>query len=132
MHQYLKDGMLPAVQDIAVRIQSTAPTFQLWDEPVEEGHLEIMRILNYVDKDGTQAPYLEVPFCAEFVQQMHEEFSHLRYPGLLGLIHPRAWWPTVSTDIKYQAHHCPACQVSQTLQPKLEQETAQHQVRSSI
>ena len=90
MCQYLKDRMLPAVQDIAVKVQSTASIFQLQDKSVKEDCLEIMRVLNHMDEDGTQILYLEVPFCAEFVQWMHEEFSYLEYPGLLELIYLRA------------------------------------------
>ena len=48
----------------------------------------MVKILDHVDEDSTCTPYLAVLFHVEFIQQIHEEFSHLSYLGLLGVIQP--------------------------------------------
>ena len=126
MTDYLNMGKLPEKKNVATTVQSTTPAFHLCDELLQEGQIEIIKVLDHINRDSTHALYLTMLFHTEFIQQIHEEFSHLGYPGLLGVIWPWAWWSIVSTDIKHQVCTCPACQVSQTLQPALEQEVTQH------
>ena len=59
-------------------------------------------------------------FRERFVQRMHDSYGHLGFPGLLGAIGNRAWWPSMRKDIQEVARRCPACQVSQRSQQNLE------------
>ena len=69
-------------------IQSITPTFYLCDKLLQESWAEIIKILDYINEDGTHTLYLAVLFYVEFIQQMHEEFSYLSYPDLLEMIQP--------------------------------------------
>ena len=74
---------------------------------------DVEDVLFHIDKDGTEAPYLQEGLRNLFVKRMHELYGYLGYPGLLGAIGMRAWWLLMCRDIQTALHECPACQVSQ-------------------
>ena len=65
------------------------PGFRLCPPPYEDkaGQSSEQQLV-CVGTDGGVAPFLELPFWHDLVQRLHEEHSHLGYPGLLGVIHP--------------------------------------------
>ena len=130
MLTYLERGELPQDRAHAEVIQSMGPGFRLRPPPYEDeaGQSSEQQLVR-VGTDGGVAPFLELPFRHDLVQRLHEEHGHLGYPGLLGVIRPRAWWPTVGADIRHASRNCPACQVSQTSKPALERHEAHHQVK---
>lgn len=82
--------------------------------------------------DDAEAPFLERPFQCDLVERMHREFGHLGSPGLLGVLHTRAWWSTMEEDVQKFLQKCPNCQVSQGSKKELEREIAQHQVDEEL
>jgi transposase InsO family protein len=141
MQQFLLDGTPPEDQRMDREIRSTAKQFRLRTDEVEpqvgEENTKVKRpkeveyrlIRVYED---TEAPYLEPPFRKDLVRRTHEQFGHLGFPGLLGTLKSRAWWPSMREDIQDAMKACPNCQVSQYSQYSLERERQHHQVQQGI
>jgi hypothetical protein len=145
MIEYLKLHELPADRRLRKAIEETAKDFQFRTESLyiapsrrrgpttvaprqtTTTHDQLLRIT-----DLGEAPYLEIPFRKDFLRRMHDECGHMGYPGLLGAIGTRAWWPTMRSDIEATARECPNCQVSQGLRKGLEREEQFHMVKKGI
>jgi hypothetical protein len=82
--------------------------------------------------DDTTSPYLQPSFRADFVQRMHRDFGHLGFPGLMGVIKYRAWWPTIKKDVQIFLRHCPNCLVASRSNPNLERELPRHLVQQGL
>jgi len=72
--------------------------------------------------DDRLSPYLPVTVRADFLEQMHKEYGHLGYPGLLGVVDGRGWWHSLERDIRSFAKECRECQCSQRSRPNQERE----------
>ena len=48
-------------------IQSIASIFYLYDELLQEGWVEIIKILDYINKDSTHTLYLTMLFYMKFI-----------------------------------------------------------------
>jgi hypothetical protein len=133
MIRYLRDGTPPTEKKLDKSVRSMAKDFRLRERIVMEDdvHRESEEQLVRV-YDDAEAPFLEVPFRKDLVRKMHREFGHLGFPGLMGTIRSRAWWPTMREDIQEMIHSCANCQVSQSSKTSLERERAQHQVEVGI
>ena len=53
--------------------------------------LDIEDILFYINKDGTEAPYLQEGLRNLFIKRIYKLYSYLGYPGLLSTIGTRVW-----------------------------------------
>lgn len=63
---------------------------------------------------------------------MHTKYGHLGFPGLLGVIKPRAWWHTLDQDLRNYSLYCLQCQTVQGQLRGLEREAPQHMVNPSL
>ncbi|KAJ5082230.1 hypothetical protein N7532_011273 [Penicillium argentinense] len=131
--EFLRSGHLPTNKKLSRYVRKFAPHlgYRTVKLPMR-ADADTNRQLVFTHADGVVAPYLEMPLREDFVRRMHEEFGHLGYPGLQGVTRPRAWWPTIRTDIQETVKRCPNCQVAQGLNESLERETAQHLVKEGI
>ena len=50
--------------------------------------------------------YVLYAFRADFIEQMHSEYSHLRYPELLEVINGHDWWHTLKKNLKSYVKVC--------------------------
>jgi transposase InsO family protein len=96
---------------------------QLSSEPQE---------LFYTYDDDVSAMYHDEHSRVGLVRRLHEEFGHLGYPGLLGVLRPRAWWPSMRKEVEDAIKTCPNCQVSQGSKENLRREEAQFLARTDI
>jgi transposase InsO family protein len=126
---FLDTGKLPTEKPLLKAVRKYASKLSLRAHPDEN---ERERQLVFTYEDGIHAPYLEPVFRGDLVNRMHSEFGHLGWPGLNGVVRPRAWWPQMRKDIESAAHNCPNCQVSQGSKESLERETPQHMVTAGI
>jgi transposase InsO family protein len=78
------------------------------------------------------APYLRHLFRADFLEKMHQEYGHLGYPGLMGVVTCRGWWPTIERDIRDYAQACPECQCAQRPRTNQEREIPRVLSRNSL
>ena len=124
MFQYLKTKDLPTDLKLSMEIKWTAKDFQI-------SHLEGDEILVQVYKD-CKAPYLEPEFQLDLIWHVHWEFSHLGNPSLMGVLKPRAFWPSIEKDVQVCLKQCLNCQVAQGSKKGLECEKAQHLVDVKI
>ena len=113
MGKYLADGTLPRDEfDELIKIE--AKNFILNDS----------RLYRRI-RDDVIAPYTEWLFRGDFIQQMHNEYGHLSYRGMMNLIETRAWWPTMAQDVQVFVRSCPNCQIAQRQRSSQEREYAQ-------
>jgi hypothetical protein len=126
--QFLETRELPEDPSVAKAIKRFVPNLSFRDDSDCPGE----RKLVFAHEDGLRAPYLEPVFRGDLVNRLHKEFGHLGYPGLMGVLRPRAWWPQMRQDIEDCARSCPNCQVSQGSRANLEREPAQHLVTAGI
>jgi transposase InsO family protein len=113
MEKYLMDKTLPGDEfDELIKIE--AKNFILNDG----------RLYRKV-RDGITAPYLEWLFRGDFIQQMHNEYGHLSHRGMTNLLESRAWWPSMTRDIRAFIQSCPNCQIAQRQRPDQEREYTQ-------
>ena len=130
---YLDIKKLPVDKSLANAVRKYAPKLS-WQElkvPMRATNA-VNRQLFFTHDDGVRAPYLEPVMRGDLLQRLHKEFGHLGYPGLNGVVRPRAWWPTMRQEIEEIAKNCPNCQVSQGSHKSLEREAAQHMVTAGI
>ena len=120
MIQYLCNGTEPSPRQ-KKDVCNVADQFQL----LEDGDL-LCKV-----PEGT-ALYLAYQFRVNFLEHMHTEYGHLGYPGLLGVVRPRAWWHTLESDIRKFTNYCPQCQTAQRQRPGQEREPPQHLVESTL
>jgi hypothetical protein len=113
MGEFLKNGTLPK-NEFDELIQVEATNFVLG------GDGRVCRKL----RDNITTPYLEWLFRGDFIQRMHNEYSHLSYRGMMNLIETRAWWPTMAKDIQAFIQTYPNCQIAQRQPPTQEREVA--------
>ena len=76
-------------------------------------------------EDDTESPYIEQALRADFIGNLHNNYGHLGFPGILGIVTGRGWWHSLTTDIKRFISYCPECQIAQRSQPGLEREKPQ-------
>ena len=126
---FLYKHEMPTDKAVAKAVEKYAAKLSLHD-PIDESATGRQLVFTY--DDGLTAPYLEPVFRRDLVNRMHEEFGHLGWPGLNGVMRPRAWWRQRRKYIENAAHMCPNCQVSQGSKKSLERESPQHIVTSGL
>ncbi len=57
-------------------------------------------------------PFVPLASRGETVAGFHEAFGHFNYPNMMKVLSPRAWWPSMRSDIKEWLAVCPQCQVN--------------------
>lgn len=129
--RYLTKGYLPFDASLAKRIETDGRHFA-YGKCRDTTDPSAENTVFHIDKDGSEAPYLQEGLRSSFVKRMHESYGHLGYPGLLGAIGTRAWWPSMRQDIQAALHECPACQVSQRSQTGLEREQQSHMFQADV
>jgi hypothetical protein len=91
MVKHLRDGTVPHVH-LCKTITDQAHQFRITNgDKVDDSQL-------YRVFDGGEAPYLEQPFRADFIEHMLKEYGHLGVPGLYGVIKFRAWWHSIGNE----------------------------------
>ena len=88
--------------------------------------------LQHVDDQGIRSPYTPIAFRADFLERMHNDYGHLAFPGILGVVQGRGWWHSLVTDIKSFVQHCTNCQVAQRSRPGQETELPQTLTSSNL
>jgi hypothetical protein len=126
--QFLETRELPVDPPVAAAVKRFAPKLSLRDDEGSPGDQKLI----FAHEDGLYAPYLEPIFRGDLLNRLHKEFGHLGYPGLMGVLRPRAWWPQLQHDVEDLARSCPNCQISQGSRTNLEREPAQHMVTAGI
>ena len=82
------------------------------------------RILHRVT-EGSESPYVETFRRADFLEDIHRNYGHLTYPGIMGIVTGRGWWHSLILDLRKFISYCPQCQIAQRSQPGLERESPQ-------
>lgn len=125
--EFLRSGTPPDDQRTRKAVEHYAQSLSLEGETTEGNERLI-----FTSEDGMKSPYMADPFRTDLTARLHKEFGHLGWPGLGGVIKPRAWWPSMRADLEEEVRSCPNCQVSQGSKESLEREAAQHMVTAGI
>jgi transposase InsO family protein len=122
MEEFLRSGKTPTDDEkLSEKLKSERPNFVMIDDVLHRK----------IDEAGT-APYVPFLFRADIIERMHNEYGHLGYPGLDGVLRYRAWWPSLEHDVRAYVSYCPNCQTSQRQRPNQETEHAQHLASKKI
>lgn len=125
MFDFLREAEHPNEHQINPAIQA------MLEKEKNNFRIEDDQLLRIVDND-TSVPYISQTERYDFLNFMHNEYGHLGYPGLAGVIGTRGWWPRVKQDIQEFVRYCPACQISQRSQSNLEREPQLHLASKTI
>jgi transposase InsO family protein len=74
-------------------------------------------------------PFIEKTFRYDLVKSIHNQYGHFGYPGLLGPLELKGWWPEIDKDVRQYALACKECQLAQRSKAKQRNETQFHRVR---
>jgi hypothetical protein len=85
--RFLDTGELLSRKPIAKAVQKYVARLSFRNYPDER---VTDRQLIFTYDNGLVAPYLEPAFRGDLVNRIHSEFGHLGWPGLNGVIRPRA------------------------------------------
>ncbi|KAL1914164.1 uncharacterized protein VTP21DRAFT_10268 [Calcarisporiella thermophila] len=101
---FLEEGTLPAEVDTEIRkrVRQEAVNFE-YDE-------ELGTLYRKLPNDA-KAPFIHFAIRADLIHKFHNGYGHLGIQGILDLLRPRAWWPTMREDITKIIRQCPDCQL---------------------
>jgi hypothetical protein len=71
---------------IIAAVKRFAPKLSLRED---EGYLGDQKLI-FAHEDRLRAPYIEPIFRRDLLNRLYKEFSYLGYPGLIGMLRPRA------------------------------------------
>jgi transposase InsO family protein len=74
------------------------------------------------------APYIDPEYRSSLIITTHREYGHFRWPGILGALESKGWWPSMRADVNRIVSDCKECQLTQR-EPKGEKERQFHRVR---
>lgn len=123
LHQHLKSGRLSANPQLSKLIISHKHQYKL-----DKQH----RLLRILPNGGGTAPYLDPLVRRDFAMSMHKNYGHFGFPGILGVLKNRAWWPTMKKDLQNFLQDCPECQLTSKQKPKTLQEPQFHQINPNL
>jgi hypothetical protein len=115
VRQFLQDQIFPAEANESERDQIVQ---EVSNFTLEDGVL-FRRV-----RDGVTAPYIDYPFRGDLIQTIHNQYGHLSHSNLSDILESRAWWPSMSRDLRQFIAACPNCQIQQRQRPSQEREQA--------
>jgi hypothetical protein len=129
MIRYFRTGEIPVdsqLRGAVLRNERNPPSsFKLYEDNPNETEVERASLKRsstpseFVPQQGSllykvhdnkkEVPYLPPQVRDVYLERIHNDYGHLGWPALNGVLETRVWWPSIEKDVQAKVHSCPNC-----------------------